>query len=639
MSTPFPSRSDMISGSKKTKKKKSKKTIIENIPHIPTQDPRYANRTPYSIPAVGAKSVFDEGTSVCPIYVSDFEDSSEVAVRDGGYKYQDFVTKTLPVVSRGRPQEPQQKKESKPSLSAEEKKANKRKKRLEMKKRIATLSSRSKSRDKPKKNEDPVHVDVTALDQDDDPVLERELEEITLNGRRSGLISGTPEKDAFDIENGKPKGWRKQKQKWGKKLNKVSNKVASLGHRDKDDDKDKSWLQGTLFKDKNGVKQRMSKQRMTYKMVALALILISIIVISVGIANKGPKPGKPLTAKQQQIQTILFRITGEKMLTEAGTTQNRARNWLLYEDKELQNAPVQSEEGIIQRFALASFYFATSGESGKKSTWKENNWLKGPECGDENQDAWFGVNCNSDGDVRALALDDWGLSGTIPPEVGHLYKLENLILKNNPDLIGWIPVSFSHLANLRQLGLYNNNISGVIPDIFEHTKSLKFINLENNDIHGSIPLEISNLASLETLVLKNNRMEGIVPFEQLASTGIKYLGLSNNRFSSRIERVINEVDTLEYLYLDNNELRGTIPPHIGGLSQLKAIDFGNNAFTGFFPGTVGNLERLEYLSLNNNKFNRNLPLRISLLTNLSKSFLVMQKIHCGKIDQYLKCMH
>jgi hypothetical protein len=627
MSTPFPSRSEMISGSKKTKKKKSKKTIIENIPDIPIQDPEYAHRTPYAIPPVGAKSAFDEGTSVCPIYVSDFEDSSEVAVRDGEYKYRDFVTKPLPVVSRGRPQDPRTKKESKPSLSTEEKKANKKKKRLEMKKRIATLSSRSKSRDKPKKSEEPVHVDVTALDQDDDPVLERELEEITLNGRRSGLISGTPEKDAYDIENGKPKGWRKQKQKWGKKLN----KVASLGHRDDDDDKDKSWLLGTLFKDKNGVKQRMAKQRMTHKMVALALILISIIVISVGIANKGPKPGKLLTAKQQQIQTIIFRITGEKTLTEAGTAQNRARNWLLYEDTEVQKAPVQSEEGIIQRFALASFYFATSGESGKKSTWTENNWLKGPECGDENHDAWFGVNCNSDGDVRALALDNWGLSGTIPPELGHLYKLENLILKNNPDLIGWIPVSFSHLANLRQLGLYNNNLSGVIPDIFEHTKSLKFINLENNDIHGSIPLEISHLASLETLVLKNNRMEGIVPFEQLASTGIKYLGLSNNRFASRIERVISEVDTLEYLYLDNNELRGTVPPHIGGLSHLKAIDLGNNAFTGFFPGTVGNLERLEYLSLNNNKFNRNLPLRISLLTNLSKFFLVMPKIAPEKI--------
>jgi len=341
--------------------------------------------------------------------------------------------------------------------------------------------------------------------------------------------------------------------------------------------------------------------------------------MSVGFAkSKGPRPGKKLSQKEEQIQSILLKITGDKTLLEPGTPQNKARNWLLFEDKMMKTAPISSENGILQRYALACFFFATSGEN-RKSSWENNDWLHGPECGGERYTPWNGINCNSDGDVRSLVFDNFGLSGTIPPEVGYIFNLENLILKNNPELSGWIPKSLSNLSNLQQLGLYSNNLSGVIPGIFEGTKELKFINLEDNNIHGSIPLGISNLKSLETLVLKNNKMEGIIPFRQLASTSIKYLGLSNNHFASRIEKEIADVDTLEHLYLDNNQLRGQINPGIGVLTNLKAIDLGNNSFTGFFPGTVGNLERLEHLSINHNEFTRFLPLRIAELTNLSKS--------------------
>ncbi len=595
MSTPFPSRSEMIGGQKK--KSKKKKTIIENLPDADTK----------------AEGDLADGTSVCPIYVSDFEDSSEVAVMCN-YKYQDFVTKSLPVVSRGRPQEPRHEDpifvvEDKPLMSEEQKKENKKKNRMSMKQRLAKMRSRSRE-----KNREPVHIDVTSLSLED----EKELEDITLNGRRSGLISGTPEKALYDIENGKSKVWKKVK--WGKMIPKKKKKYPARNSNDDFFDEDeKSWLAGTLTKESPSERRRMAKQCMTIKMAVVALLLLSVVLVSVGISKgKKPKPkspGKVLSKREQEIQDILVKITGEKTLTEPGTPQNLARNWILA-DKQTLNSETNSE-AIIQRYALASFYFATNGDS-DKATWETNYWLKGPECGDDKHEKWVGIDCNTEGEVRALALDAWGLSGTVPAEVGHLYKLESLILKNNPDLTGWIPTTLSHLADLRQLGLYNNNLSGVIPDIFEHTKALKFINLENNDLHGSIPLEISNLESLETLVLKDNRMEGIVPFKQLASTNVKYLGLSNNRFASRIEKEIYEVDTLEYIYLDNNSLRGTVPPQIGQLSHLKALDLGNNAFTGFFPGTSGNLERLEYLSLNNNQFSRHLPLRIALLTNLSK---------------------
>jgi hypothetical protein len=615
----------------------SKKAIkIENIPDdIPDHDRdangRRKHTVPYAVTSMetigGAVAVDVDGTSICPIYVSDYEDSSESerAVRGDRkvnhllvakqHQQQQSLSKIAhkkkainPMVQPTSVNEENDDEQStpewcknsteKPTATAaaaatatatanNKKKKSSRGVSSSLKKTIAMVArkSRSKSRDKKKEKEVqsndqkdrlPLHIDVTAFgggdddDDDNDPVLEKELEEITLNGRRSGLISGTPEKVAYDIENGKPKGWRKKQDASTKKKNQILWKRGgrkSIANFD-DDDADKSGHGAeTLVKDNTTtLKQRMmmmSTKHKIWSLVVLVTLLIAIGLLSFSLANK-PKPGDPLTMEQQEIHNILSRVTGEKPLTEQGTPQNVARDWLLYKDNFVWD--IESEEGIIQRFTLASFYFATGGGD---NTWVENNWLIGPECGDENKDVWFGVNCNLDGDIRSIVLDDWGLSGTIPPEVGHLYMLENLILKNNPSLIGWIPVTFSHLGNLKQLALYNNNLSGVIPDIFEHTKSLKLINLENNNIHGSIPLEIRHLKSLETLVLKNNRMEGIVPFTQLSSTGVKYLGLSHNRFSSRLETSINDLDTIEYLYLDHNIMRGTIPVHIGNLSHLS----------------------------------------------------------------------
>eukprot|EP00535_Pseudo-nitzschia_heimii_P004663 CAMPEP_0197179136 /NCGR_PEP_ID=MMETSP1423-20130617/4184_1 /TAXON_ID=476441 /ORGANISM="Pseudo-nitzschia heimii, Strain UNC1101" /LENGTH=820 /DNA_ID=CAMNT_0042629007 /DNA_START=257 /DNA_END=2719 /DNA_ORIENTATION=- len=627
MPIPIPSRSEVISGGDsvisgsagdsnkptvKKKKKRSKKTIIDNIPDIPAYDPD-AHRVPYAVPYMDnpsrGRATAPEGTSACPIYVSDFEDSSEVAVKGGQSLYTDFAQKTLPVVAKSPESAFKDEGSSKAWSSPDEKKASKRKSRSELKKRISDLSSLNKSRSKSRSKS----RDKKSAFGAEDPILERELEEITLDGQRSGLISGTPQKLAYDIENGTSKFWKKSKSKSKKETRKL------LDKNDYDDDKEKSWLKGTLTKDKDSNPPAM-RHRSAYKMIALFLIIFSIIIISIGLARKRISR-EILTEKQQLIQSILTRVTGEKTLTEPGTGQYRARNWMLFDDKVTNKASANpiDEEAIIQRFALACVYFATSGnDDDESSTWESSNdnWLKGPECGDDRHKPWFGIGCNEEGHVRALVLDEMGLTGTIPPEVGHLYKLENLILKNNPNLTGWIPTSLSHLAGLRQLGLYNNNLEGVLPDIFEHTKDLKFINLEHNKIHGSIPLEISHLKSLETLVLKHNNFEGIVPFKQLASTSIRYLGLSHNRFSSRIERAIQNVDTLEYLYLDNNELRGTVPREIGELSHLKAIDLGQNSLTGFFPGTIGNLDRLEYLSINNNKFRLNLPVRMGLLTNL-----------------------
>ena len=74
--------SQVMTGKKKKKKSKKTKMVIENLPNVNIQ--------------LGGDI---DGTSNAPIHLSDFEDASEVAVMCN-YKYQDFVTKNLPVVMK-----------------------------------------------------------------------------------------------------------------------------------------------------------------------------------------------------------------------------------------------------------------------------------------------------------------------------------------------------------------------------------------------------------------------------------------------------------------------------------------------------------------------------------------------------------
>eukprot|EP00536_Pseudo-nitzschia_multiseries_P015615 jgi/Psemu1/312314/fgenesh1_kg.920_\ len=104
--SPSPPRSGTNDGSKPKKSKSKsrlKRAIIENIPLIPEQTSE-DHMVPYAVTPLetrgGAVALDVEGSSVCPIYVSDYEDNSEVAIRgdrkiDLDLIKQDFPTKNL----------------------------------------------------------------------------------------------------------------------------------------------------------------------------------------------------------------------------------------------------------------------------------------------------------------------------------------------------------------------------------------------------------------------------------------------------------------------------------------------------------------------------------------------------------------
>ena len=134
----------------------------------------------------------------------------------------------------------------------------------------------------------------------------------------------------------------------------------------------------------------------------------------------------------------------------------------------VQTTPIDSVEG--DRAALVALYNATGGNN-----WKHNtNWLSDQPLGQ-----WDGVITNAQGRVSSLTLSLNNLTGSIPPELGNLTKLEGLDLSIN-NLSGSIPSELGNLTNLRILVLNSNQLTGAVPSELGNLSNLVALLLEGN---------------------------------------------------------------------------------------------------------------------------------------------------------------
>ncbi|XP_069692497.1 protein lap4 isoform X4 [Periplaneta americana] len=198
---------------------------------------------------------------------------------------------------------------------------------------------------------------------------------------------------------------------------------------------------------------------------------------------------------------------------------------------------------------------------------------------------------------------------TVPEDIlRYSRSLEELLLDANH--IRDLPKNFFRLHRLRRLGLSDNEIHRLPPDI-QNFENLVELDVSRNDI-PDIPENIKNLRSLQVADFSSNPIPRLPPgFVQLRNLTV--LGL-NDMSLTNLPPDFGSLVSLQSLELRENLLK-SLPESLSQLSKLERLDLGDNEIEEL-PHHIGNLPSLQELWLDHNQL-QHLPPEIGRLKKLA----------------------
>ena len=198
---------------------------------------------------------------------------------------------------------------------------------------------------------------------------------------------------------------------------------------------------------------------------------------------------------------------------------------------------------------------------------------------------WVGVSCDA-GHVQSISLVNYGLEGSIPPDVEDLTYLQELHLgsyfkTSGRNLFGDLPPELGSLTNLRTLDMSYSGVAGSIPPELGNLANLEELRLNFTGLSGSIPTELGNLANLRRLDLSNNRLTGNLPSELGNLTNLQTLDLGydssvlppelhRNQLSGRLPQSLTNLNLISFDFSSNNLCE---PPDAAFQAWLASIPY------------------------------------------------------------------
>ena len=222
----------------------------------------------------------------------------------------------------------------------------------------------------------------------------------------------------------------------------------------------------------------------------------------------------PKLSQEEYLWSLLPNYTVTEISSGVLSPQFLASEWSLA-DPYFDN---RTDWQIVERFALAVFFFATNGERWVYNT----NWLSYNHSVCE----WFSD--KSEYVLPDTLLTESDLTFSICPEyvtnsssdqnsadwIQHQIELEatvaEIYLRQN-SLQGRIPEEFYLLTDLQTFEVTGNKIEGTLSTRIGQLQELLLFSLNANGVYGTIPSEIGLVSSLSLLHLVSNEFEGTIP--------------------------------------------------------------------------------------------------------------------------------
>ncbi|NXM77346.1 SCRIB protein, partial [Serilophus lunatus] len=197
---------------------------------------------------------------------------------------------------------------------------------------------------------------------------------------------------------------------------------------------------------------------------------------------------------------------------------------------------------------------------------------------------------------RLLNLRKLGLSDNeiqrLPPEVANFMQLVELDISRND--IPEIPESIKFCKSL-EIADFSGNPLSRLPEGFTQLRSLGHLALNDVSLQ-SLPTDIGNLANLVTLELRENLLKTL-PTSLSFLVKLEQLDLGGNDLEV-LPDTLGALPNLRELWLDRNQL-SALPPELGNLRRLVCLDVSENKLEQL-PNEVSGLVALTDLLLSQN---------------------------------------
>jgi hypothetical protein len=226
----------------------------------------------------------------------------------------------------------------------------------------------------------------------------------------------------------------------------------------------------------------------------------------------------------------------------------------------------------LQRYILATFYFATNG-----GNWDQCNAptdFNDPEAIQE-------ANDNCDRVVTPFAVPNERVGDT---------SSDAWLSPSNECEWGGLACWGNDTPNLSlcidQLDFENDGIAGTLVGELGALDTMRFFILEQGGITGNIPTTFGLLERLLILDLDFNSVSGQLPEEIYGLSSLQQLDLNDNLLFGTISPLIGELNSLTFFQIDHNDIVGTIPMQMGDLKNLRIAILSDTDLTGSMPAEV-----------------------------------------------------